>query len=87
MRRLALGSPPPGASAEQKIDWLITAVKQIERASHEVTAETAADSFAPSNVTETRTFDADTVTLAGLADVVGTLVNDLKRRGQKRTGG
>lgn len=87
MRRLALGSPPPGASPEQKIDWCITAIKQIERASYEIEATTASDSFDPSNVTETRAFDADTVNVAGLADVLGTLINDLKRRGQKRAGG
>jgi hypothetical protein len=40
-----------------------------------------AQTYTESNVTTTRTFDADTVTLAALADVVGTLVVDLRARG------
>ena len=38
--------------------------------------------YAVDNVTETRTFDADTVTLPELADVVGTLIEDLKAVGK-----
>lgn len=37
--------------------------------------------YTPTNVTTTRSFDADSVTLDGLADVVGTLIEDLKTKG------
>lgn len=37
--------------------------------------------YTPTNVTTDRAFDADTVAIAELADVVGTLINDLKAAG------
>jgi hypothetical protein len=37
--------------------------------------------YTPTNVTTTRSFDADSVTLDSLADVVGTLIEDLKTKG------
>lgn len=40
-----------------------------------------AQTYTPSNVTTSRTFDADTVDVGGLADVVGTLLADLKALG------
>ena len=36
------------------------------------------EGYTATNVTDTRSFDADTVTLAELADVVGTLIEDMK---------
>lgn len=36
------------------------------------------------NVTQSRTMDADTITLAELADIVGTLLQDLKNTGAIR---
>jgi len=40
-----------------------------------------ADAYTATNVTTDRSFDADTVTIAELADVVGTLLADLKTAG------
>ena len=37
--------------------------------------------YAESNVTPDRTFDADTVAVAELADIVGTLITDLRAQG------
>jgi len=37
-----------------------------------------AKAYTVTNLTESRSFDADTVTTAQLADVVGTLIEDLK---------
>ena len=37
--------------------------------------------YTTTNVTESRTFDADTVSTPDLADVVGTLIADLKSKG------
>lgn len=41
----------------------------------------AADGYDATNVTDTRTFDADATTLAEIADVLGTLIEDLKHAG------
>ena len=46
--------------------------------------ETIFDGFTVTNVTETRTLDAATATLADLRNFVGTLVQDVKRRGANR---
>ena len=40
--------------------------------------------YSTSNVTTSRTLDADTVTTAELADVVATLIEDMKKRGLLR---
>lgn len=37
--------------------------------------------YTPTNVTTDRAFDADTVAVAELADIVGTLIADLQARG------
>ncbi len=84
MRPVTLGAPR-GASDKEKLDWCVRSLQEISRATREADPNVAADGFDTSNVTETRSFDADTVTLAVLADVVGTFIEDLKRRGQKRT--
>lgn len=95
MRRLHLG-PPPNGTVEQKVDWIIQSIKKIETASHDIDAMQVSDSFSVTGVMETRTLDANTGTLANLAaaeaaidetrDFLLTFIQDLKRRGQKRTG-
>lgn len=40
-----------------------------------------AGTYTPTNVTTDRAFDADTVAVAELADVVGTLIADLQTAG------
>lgn len=51
----------------------------------DITADTftasAPETYTDTNVTTTRTFDANTVTLPELADVVGTLIDDLRALG------
>jgi hypothetical protein len=94
MRQLSFGTPT-GTSVEAKLDWCIRALQELERGTHEVDAARTADGFTISNVTESRTLDADCGVLANLAaaqaaidatrDVLCTLLQDLKRRGQKRT--
>jgi hypothetical protein len=39
------------------------------------------ETYTPTNVTPTRTYDADATTTAELADVVGTLIADLQALG------
>jgi len=81
MRPVHLGPVP--TDPMKKLDWCVMAIQQIARASQTHDPNVTADSFAVSNVTETRTLDADATTLAEVADVLCTFIQDLKRRGQK----
>lgn len=81
MRKLALpGSPLAG----QELQWLMNAVRDIEQASEEDVA-IIADNFTVNNlVTQTRTLDASTATLADLVAVFATFLTDIKKRGANR---
>jgi hypothetical protein len=77
-------APMPTASVSDKLDYCLRALVEIERQS-KVSAMSVARDFSVDNLTVSRTFDADTVTTAQLADVVGTILLDLKDGGSKRT--
>lgn len=79
MRPVNLGTPPINADTETKLDWVIQSLQEIERASQQQN-EAFFDEFTADNVTESRSFDADTATVAQLSDVVGTLIDDIKNR-------
>lgn len=81
MRPVHLGPVP--ADAKDKLEWCVAAIQTIARASQVADPNAIADSFTVLNVTETRTLDADSTTLAEVADVLCTWLRDLKRRGQK----
>lgn len=85
MRPLNIGRPPRNGTVEQRLTFIENALMEISRASRDIDAMRISDSFTPSNVTKTRTFDANSTTLAEIADVLGTLIEDMKTRGQKRT--
>ena len=51
-------------------------ISDLERAASN-SAGTAARNFTPTNTTKRRSFDSSTVTLAELAQVVATLIDDL----------
>ena len=85
MKRLHLGPIPYGADLETKVNWLLKAMHHVELASQDQDASTTAQSYTLSNVSENRTLDASTISAADLADVVGTYLQDLTKRGQKRT--
>lgn len=83
MIKLQFGSVP--STLEGKIDWCIKALNEIQRSSHDLDAFSIADGFTVTNLTKDRSFNADTVNVAELADIVGTLIQDMKDRGPKRT--
>lgn len=83
MRAISLGAPPQDPAAFR--DWVIRAFRQIEIASNDIAAEKVADAFTVSNLTETRALDVSAATASDVAEVLGTLLSDLKRRGSKRT--
>lgn len=60
-------------------------LKRLERVAQDVGTSAAAQSarrvYSVANLTVDRTYDADTVAVAELADVVGTLIKDLQDAG------
>jgi methylphosphotriester-DNA--protein-cysteine methyltransferase len=87
-RKFSFGTPPK--DIDGKVEWIIRALRNIENASNETDVFNIADAFTLSNVTSTRTLDADTTAspietvVQMLADVLGTFISDLKKRGSKR---
>lgn len=84
MRKWPFTAPPFNVATDPKWRWVVEMFRGVSVASHDQITEEIADAYTPSNVTTTRSFDADTVTTAELADVVGTLIEDMKNRGVKR---
>lgn len=85
MRKATIGAPPFSiVSAKPEIKWLAQGLMDIQRASHEQITEEIADAYTLSNVTTTRTLDPSTATAADVANVLATLLQDMKNRGVKR---
>lgn len=82
MRRLALGNPLPGNNGFER--WATDALREIERASAE-DVEAVLSEFTVTEFTATRTLDASTATLDDLKNFVATMVDDIQKRGQKRS--
>lgn len=83
MRPVALGKPAIKELEAWK-KWAEQCFAELERASQEDVAAVAAD-FTVTNLTELRSFDASTATLADVCNVLGTLLEDLQNRGSKRS--
>lgn len=66
----------PGAPAEYDAGAFNQLIADLERAAAN-SAGNAARNFKPTSATKRRDFDASTVTLAELAQVVATLIEDL----------
>lgn len=63
---------------EQKFETILKELRRLEKVSlNDVDSET----YTASNVTEDRSFDADSTSVAELADVLGTLIADLRAKG------
>lgn len=76
--------PSPAASTEQKVDYLMTCMIEIQRWSHGTGPAEIAREYTVSNLTEDRSYDANSTSTAELADVLGTFLLDLNRGGSKR---
>lgn len=86
MRPVSFGNPPVNImTADPGPRFLFNALREIEKASLEGDTGTVADGFTVSNFTETRSLDASTATASDVANVLATFLNDLKKRGSKRT--
>jgi hypothetical protein len=81
MRKLVFGSPLQG----REIQWLVGAVKKVERATFE-DIESVFDAVTISGAyTETRTLTPSTATASDIANLLATLITDIKKRGASRT--
>lgn len=85
MSRLALGNPLPGPNGFQQ--WVLGALKAIEQASAEDIEAVLSEFSITGTLTERRSIDAGTATLDELRDFLCTMVNDIKKGGQKRSYG
>jgi len=82
MRPISLGQPPVNDKAAMG-QWMLGALQEIERASHDDIPQMFS-SYTVTNYTATRTLDAATATTTDIANVLCTLIADLKARGPKR---
>lgn len=82
MRRVNLGKPQ-AQDDETFRKWVMQAMAEIERASHE-DLQAVAQAFTVTGFTDLRTLDAGTSTGANTRNFLCTFINDLKRRGSKR---
>ena len=73
---MKIARPPRKFEPEEQDDWN----EEIERTINGVIADTS-DWSTVTNVTPDRTYDADATSTAELADVLGTLVADLRQKG------
>lgn len=86
MRKVSLLGSPIGTAADQ-IKWLEIAVRTLAQASVESDPADIATGFSTTGTaTPTRNLNVTSPTLANVVAVLGTLLTDLKRGGQNRTG-
>lgn len=75
MRRLQIGTPPERYDPE----WMANLVKELQEFVDDLTAGTERYTVTTS-ASNNRTLDVDNPTLADLAEVLGTLIADLKTK-------
>ena len=71
--------PSPPSEYDQR--WANPLTKQLEQNNSATNLSASSDRYTVTNVTADRTLDADSTSTAELADVLGTLINDLRDRG------
>lgn len=86
MKPFTLPNFPPNASIEQKLNAIIEALRDIERASNEDPVEVFDAYSSNDTATVTREINVSSPSTSNLAAVLATLVADMQRRGVKRSG-
>ena len=71
--------PSPPNTYDQR--WANQLTRQLEQNISTTNLAASSARYTVTNVTTDRTFDADSTTTAALADVLGTLLTDLRERG------
>lgn len=77
-RKIRYPTPPPSSPVEV-LEWAGKLIRALEQRDRQ--GENPAGTYVPSNVTTDRTFDADSTTLSEVADILGTLIEDLQKKG------
>lgn len=72
--------PTPPRTEKEVVEWAGNLQRAVMAALRRI-QEPRGPEYTPSNVTPLRTIDADTIILTDLADVVGTLLADLRDEG------
>lgn len=71
----------PAAPPEYEQGWGNRLVNTLEIQIRSLQSSASEDPYQMSNVTTDRVLDADSTTLSEVADVLGTLITDLKEKG------
>jgi hypothetical protein len=71
----------PSAPSEYDRRWASQLINQIESNISNLNLSASSSVYTMTNVTTDRTLDANSTSTAELADVLGTLITDLKERG------
>lgn len=77
LRRGRLPTPP----SQYNSRWANQLINQLELNLSTTNLSASKDRYTVSNVTADRVLDADSTSTAELADVLGTLITDLRERG------
>jgi len=72
--------PLPSPPTEYEQAWAFQLVDRLDQI-HDLLNRVINTGYQMSNVTKTRALDANSTSLAEIADVLGTLIDDMKDRG------
>ena len=79
MSRINVRLPQPPEDWDKS--WAQRTISTIELQLNEINASASSTPYQTTNVTKDYVLDADSTTLAEVADVLGTLIEDLKAKG------
>lgn len=79
MSKLNIRLPMPSPQWDE--NWARRLISTLELQIKYLDSTASPEPYIVSNVTTDRTYDADSTTLAEVADVLGTLITDLKNKG------
>lgn len=79
MSRINTRLPQP--PVEWDVNWARRTLSTLELQLKDISSPASEDAYQMSNVTTDRVLDADSTSIAEIADVLGTLITDLKNKG------
>jgi hypothetical protein len=84
MRPISLGPLSANAGIEEKLNWIIAQLREIERASGEDPVEVFDSYSANAGFIPTRQLNVTSPSSANVANVLASIIADLRKRGVKR---
>jgi hypothetical protein len=85
MRPVAFGPLPFNAGTEQKIDWIVRALQEVELASNEEPIAVADSYGTDTTFTTTRILNVTAPTASNIAAVLASFFADLRKRGVNKS--